>query len=144
MYLPLSQFHLWMWLWDILVLRTLGTWILRTLGPLDSRTLGLLDLFPPPPPPHNSSYLLLLPTSSYLLLPYTTTSYFLISTTNITSGSFSYSWTLYWCYKVGELSCNDGSGDIICLACCHCNICRIFDILEELSSTLRRRKVIFL
>ena len=54
-----SQARIWMWVWYIMVL--------GTLGPLDPWTLGLLDLFPLPTPPHTSPYILLPPpiSSSY-------------------------------------------------------------------------------
>ena len=56
--------RIWMWVWDILVLGTLGPWDPWTLEPW---TLGLLDLFPPPTPPHTSPCILLPPpiSSSY-------------------------------------------------------------------------------
>ena len=54
-----SQAHIWMWLWDIL--------ILGTLRPLDPGTLGVLDFVLTP---FTYFYILLfLPTSFYLLLP---------------------------------------------------------------------------
>ena len=61
-----SQARIWIWLWDVLVLWTLGPWILGTLGPLDLRTLGLETFWPLP-----SST-----TSSYFLLPLTSLVWF--------------------------------------------------------------------
>ena len=88
----MDQARIWMWLWDILVLGTLGLW----------------DLVPPQPPPQlllpltfSYLFLLLLPTSSSTLLPPSISSYLHLSLPTSFYLLLPHTWFgLVWCGMV--------------------------------------------